>query len=65
LYNNLDGCALGLRNQGILLTPLRILQMRGAFTAAFTSETTVDNQKKFISQLAIDTKFFHSAFVNP
>jgi hypothetical protein len=24
-----------------------------------------DNQKKFIPQLAIDTQFFHSAFVNP
>ncbi len=23
------------------------------------------NQKKFIPQLAIDTDFFHSAFVNP
>jgi hypothetical protein len=31
-------CALGLRNLGILLTPLRILQMRGAFIAAFKSE---------------------------
>ncbi len=24
-----------------------------------------DNQKKFIPQLAIDTEYFHSAFVNP
>ncbi len=24
-----------------------------------------DNQKKFIPQLAIDTNFFHSVFVNP
>jgi hypothetical protein len=24
-----------------------------------------DNQKKFIPQLAIDTEFFHSVFVNP
>ncbi len=25
----------------------------------------VDNQKKFVPKLAIDTKFFHSAFFNP
>jgi hypothetical protein len=31
-------CALGLRNRGVLLTPLRILQIHGAFIAAFTSE---------------------------
>jgi hypothetical protein len=75
LYNNLDSCgdihcALGQLKkeeiEGVFLTPLRILQMRRAFIAAFTSEKTMDdNQKKFIPQLAINTDFFHSAFVNP
>jgi hypothetical protein len=27
--------------------------------------TMDDNPKKFIPQMAIDTKFFHSTFVNP
>ncbi len=51
---------------GVLLTPLRNLQMRGAFIATFTSEKRWDDdQKKFILQVAIDTEFFHRAFVNP
>ncbi len=43
--------------EGVLLTPLRILQMWGTYIAAFTSEKRWmdDNQKKFIPQLAIDT----------
>jgi hypothetical protein len=74
LYNNLNSCgdihcALGQLKkeeiEGVLLTPLRILQMRRAFIAALKVKTMDDNQKKFIPQLAIDTKFFHSAFVNP
>jgi hypothetical protein len=47
LYNNLNSCediyyALGQLKkeeiEGVLLTPLRILQMRRAFIAALTSE---------------------------
>jgi hypothetical protein len=53
-------------SEGVLLTPLHILQMRRAFIAALTSEKSMDdNQKKFIPQLPVDTKFFHSAFLNP
>jgi hypothetical protein len=44
---------------------LRILQTRRDIIAAFSSETMDDFQKKFISQLAIDTEFFLCAFVNP
>jgi hypothetical protein len=32
---------------------------------SYKRKTMDDNQKKFIPQLAIDTEFFHSAFVNP
>jgi hypothetical protein len=39
--------------------------MRGALIAAFTMKKMDGGQKKFFSQLAIDTKFFHWAFVNP
>jgi hypothetical protein len=40
--------------------------MRGALIVAFTSEKQwMTNKQKFIPQLAIDTTFFHSAFVNP
>jgi hypothetical protein len=69
LYNNLDSweeysLALGqLKKEGIegvLLTPLRILQMRRAFIAAFT--TMDDNHKKFIPQLAIDTEFCQALY---
>jgi hypothetical protein len=51
--------------EGVLLTPLRILQMRRPFKAAFTSEKRWMTIKIFIPQLAIDTEFFHSAFVKP
>jgi hypothetical protein len=51
--------------EGVLLTPLRILQTRAAFIAPFTSEELDDNQKMFFPQLAIDNDSFHSAFVNP
>jgi hypothetical protein len=45
---------------------LHNLQRCRAFIAAFTREKTMDdNQKMFIPQLPIDTKFFHCAFVNP
>jgi hypothetical protein len=44
---------------------LRNLQTRGAFIAAFTSETINYNQKKFIPPLAIDNEFFCSIFFNP
>jgi hypothetical protein len=44
--------------EGVLLTPLRILQMRNAFIAAFKSKKRWMTIKKFIPQLAIDTKFF-------
>jgi hypothetical protein len=57
-------CALGLRNRGVLLTPLRILQMRRAFIAAFTSEKLRMKIKKVYSIWAIDTKYLHGAFVN-
>jgi hypothetical protein len=74
LYNNLASCgeysihcALGQLKkeeiEGLLLTPLRILQMRRAFIAAFTSEKRwMTIKKKFIPLLAIDTEFFHSTF---
>jgi hypothetical protein len=35
---------------------------RGGF---YKWKTMDDNQTKFMPQLAIDTKFFHSTFVNP
>jgi hypothetical protein len=39
---------------------------RGAFIEAFCKVKTMDdNQKKFIKQLEIDTKFFCCAFANP
>jgi hypothetical protein len=57
-------CALGFKNLGVLLTPLRTLQMRGAFIEAFTSEKRWMTKKCF-PQLASDTEFFHSTFVNP
>jgi hypothetical protein len=42
-------------------TPLRYLQMRGAFIVAFISKKIMgDNQKKFIPQLAIDTAVIFS-----
>jgi hypothetical protein len=55
LYNNLDSCGeYSLRTwavekrriEGVLLTPLRSLQMHRAFIAAFTSEKTMDDSKK-------------------
>jgi hypothetical protein len=49
--------------EGVLLTPLRIFQMSGAFMAAFSSEKRRMTIKKVYSQLAIITKFFHSALV--
>jgi hypothetical protein len=70
LYNNFDSCgdihsAPGQLKkeeiEGVLPTPLRILQMRRAFIAALASE----KRWMTITQLAIDTEFFHSAFVNP
>ncbi len=40
--------------------------MHGALTAAFTSKKKMDDDhKKFIPQLANDTKFFQGAFANP
>jgi hypothetical protein len=74
LYNNLDSCgdihcALGQLKkeeiEGVLLTPLRSLQMRRAFIVALPSEKRWMTIKKFIPQLPIDTEFFHSALVNP
>jgi hypothetical protein len=53
------------KRRGVLITPLRNLQISGAFIAAFTSEKQWMTIKKFIPQLAIGTKFFHSAFFNP
>jgi hypothetical protein len=45
---------------------LHILQRCGAFIAAFTNEIRwMTIKKKFIPQLAIDTKFFHRAIANP
>jgi hypothetical protein len=39
---------------------------RRAFIEAFYKVKTMDdNQKKFIKQLEIDTKFFRCAFANP
>jgi hypothetical protein len=45
---------------------LHNLQRCAVFIAAFTSEKKMkeDNQKKYIPQLAIDTKFFHCTFAN-
>ncbi len=40
------------------MTPLRNLQMHGAFIAAFTSKNNGWQSKKFIPQLAIDIEFF-------
>jgi hypothetical protein len=55
-----------LNKGGILITPSRNLQMHGALTAAFTSKKKMDDDhKKFIPQLANDTKFFQGAFANP
>jgi hypothetical protein len=34
-------------------------------SGSYKRKKTDDNKKKFIPQLAIDTEFFHSAFVNP
>jgi hypothetical protein len=75
LYNNLDSSGeYSLGNgqlkkeeiEGVLLTPLHILQMR-VFIEAFTSEQRwmTIKRKKFTPQLAIDTDFFHSAFIKP
>jgi hypothetical protein len=60
LYNNLDSCgdihcALGQLKkeeiEGVLLTPLHILQMRRAFIAAFTSEKRWMTMKKVYSSI--------------
>ncbi len=69
LYNNFDSCGeYSVEKEeieGVLLTPLRILQMRRAFIAAFTREKRWMTIKKLMPQLAIDTEFFRRAFVNP
>jgi hypothetical protein len=53
------------RKDSILLIPLNNLQMCGAFFAASTTKYQWMTIKKFISQLAIDTEFFHRSLSNP
>jgi hypothetical protein len=74
LYNNLDSCgdihcALGQLKkeeiEGVLQTPLRILQMRRAFIAAFTSRKQWMTIKKVYSAIGHRYRIFHGAIVNP
>jgi hypothetical protein len=74
LYNNLDSCgdihcALGQLKkeiEDVLLTPLRILQMRRAFMAALTSEKRwMTIKKSLFRNWPLILNFFHSAFGNP
>jgi hypothetical protein len=68
MFNNLDPgenihCALGQLKkeeiEGILLTPLRILQMRRAFIAAFTSEKRwMTIKKSLFRNWPLITNFF-------
>ncbi len=46
-------------------TIVHFTNARIIYSGFYKGKTMDDNQKKFFPQLAIDTNFFHSAFVNP
>jgi hypothetical protein len=52
--------------EGVLLTPLRILQMRGAFIAAFTNNKQwMKIKKKLFRNSPLIPTFFIAHFVKP
>jgi len=63
LYNNLDSCG----DVHCTLGQLKKEEIEGVLLTCgfYKCKTMDDNQNKFIPQLAIDTEFSHSAFVNP